>query len=253
MNFLINLKKRNPILYWFGWFNFLVGLGCLAGMMVDDRQLLGVSRWLKPFKFYFSVGVLSWTLGWLMNYLGKPGRIKWYSLVISFSLFFENGLILLQSARGTTSHFNNATAFDGIVFALMGLLILIFTITSMLILVDFFRRKDFGIQASYLWGIRLGLLFFIIFSIEGGMMLRNMGHTVGAPDGLPGIPLLNWSKSHGDLRVAHFLGIHALQILPLAGFYLAKTKWQIIGMGGFYFLVVSWVFIRAMNGIPFFV
>jgi len=251
MNFLLQLKQRNPLLYWFGWFNMLVGLACMGGMFIDDIQLLGVNRWLKPMKFYLSVGLTVWTMGWLLYYLSKTKKIKQYSWLIVFTMFFENGLILLQAFRDTTSHFNIKTPADILIFNFMGIFILIFTITCILICISFFRQKRFYIPASYVWGIRLGLIFFILFSLEGGVMLGMMKHTVGAADGTPGIPLLNWSRQYGDLRIAHFLGIHSLQLLPLAG-YILKSKLQVIIAAAVYFIAVVFVFVLALRGISLF-
>ncbi|HEX5655387.1 MAG TPA: hypothetical protein VFX58_20090 [Chitinophagaceae bacterium] len=250
MKFLAELRQRNLLLYWFGWFNFIVGMICFTGLFLDETQLLGVNRWLKPMKFYLSVGLMIWTMGWLMHYLDDKKKVHRYSWIIVFSMFFENGLILLQAIRSTTSHFNNKTATDSIIFSFMGLFILIFTIVCVLICIEFFRQKTFSIPASYVWGIRLGLLFFIIFSIEGGMMLGLSKHTVGAADGEAGLPLLNWSREYGDLRIAHFFGLHSLQLLPLAGCYIFRSRNHMILAAMGWFLVISFVFIQALNGRP---
>ena len=252
MKFLYQLKQRSPLLYWFGWFNMIVGLTCIAGMFIDDIQLLGVNRWLKPMKFYLSVGIMVWTMGWLLYYLSNTKKIKQYSWLIVFTMFFENGLILLQAFRATTSHFNIKTPVDIMIFNFMGIFILIFTITCILICIAFFRQKSFNIPTSYVWGIRLGLLFFVLFSLEGGMMLGMMQHTVGSTDGTPGISLLNWSRQYGDLRIAHFLGIHSLQVLPIAGYYLVKSKQQLFMAAAVYFMAVVFVFVQALRGISLF-
>ena len=47
-------------------------------------------------------------------------------------------------------------------------------------------------------------------------------HTVGAPDGRAGLPGVGWSREHGDLRIPHFLGLHALQFLPLLAVVLGR-------------------------------
>lgn len=252
MSFLNQLKQRNVLLYWFGWFNLLVGVTCFIAMLLDEAQLLGVSRWLKPMKFYLSVGIMIWTLGWLMHYLENKRKVRRFSIIIFIAMLFENGLILMQAIRNTTSHFNNKTAFDSIVFSIMGILIIIFTVVCIRICIVFFAQKQFNLPIAYLWGIRLGLLLFIIFSLEGFIMVSMLKHTVGAADGSPGLPLLNWSRQYGDLRIAHFLGIHSLQILPLVGFYLLSTKRQMMITATLYFAAVMFVFIQALRGIPLF-
>ena len=250
MNFLSQLKQRNQLLYWFGWYNIIVGLVCIALMPLDEATILGVSRWLKPMKFFLSVGLMVWTMNWLLYYLDNIKKNKRYSWLIVFSMFFENGIILLQAVRGTTSHFNVKTLLDGMLFNLMGIFILLFTITAIFIALSFFKQKQFPISVAYVWGIRLGLLFFIFFSVEGGAMLAILKHTVGATDGGGGLPVLNWSKQHGDLRIAHFFGIHSLQVLPLLGFYVAKSKKQIVVISVIYFTLVMLLLIQALLGIP---
>src|SRR6188768_1940321 len=163
MNFFIELRRRNALLFWFGLFNLAVAVVCLIQMPFEETQILGVNRWLKPFKFYSSVGIMVLTMGWLLYYLNNPKKVKTYSWLIVITMFFENGLIITQAIRKTTSHFNNTSILNGIVFNIMGGLILVFTITAILICISFFKQKQFSIPAAYVWGIRLGLLFFVFF------------------------------------------------------------------------------------------
>ena len=252
MNFFIELKRRNALLFWFGLFNLAVAIVCLILMPFEETEILGVNMWLKPFKFYSSVGIMVLTMGWLLYYLNNAKKIRTYSWLIVITMFFENGLIIAQAIRKTTSHFNATSALNGIVFSLMGMLIAIFTITVIFVCISFFKQKQFSIPDAYVWGIRLGLLFFIIFSLEGGLMVGLLKHTVGGLDGGPGLPLVNWSTEYGDLRIAHFIGIHSLQVLPLVGNYFSKTKRQTIIFSVVYFLLASILFLQAMKGIPLF-
>jgi hypothetical protein len=251
-NFLRELKQRNSLLYWFGWYNFAIAIICIVLMQFDDIQILGINRWIKPMKFFLSVGIMVWTMGWIMHYLQYRRTVRICSWLIVISMFVENFIIILQSSRGEPSHFNVREPLNAMLFTIMGIFIVLFTITAIYIAVLFFRQKQYLIPVPYLWGIRLGLLVFIFFTSEGGMMVAKLAHTIGGPDGGPGLPLINWSTRYGDLRVAHFFGMHALQILPLFGYYIAKKKNQTILFSTLYFVFVMFLFVRAMWGAPLF-
>ena len=102
----------------------------------------------------------------------------------------------------------HTSSFIGFNTALIGLLWLLFL----------FRRTE--LPGPYLLAVRLGLLIFLLASYEGVLLVQNGSHTVGAPDGGPGIPFVNWSLDAGDLRIAHFVGLHAMQLLPLLAWLL---------------------------------
>src|SRR6185503_16527256 len=127
MNFFTELRRRNALLFWFGLFNIAVAVACLVLMPFEETKILGVNRWLKPFKFYSSVGIMILTMGWLLYYMNQK-KVRTDSRIMEVTMFFENGLIMMQAIRKTTSHFNNTSVFNGIVFNIMGILIGIFTV-----------------------------------------------------------------------------------------------------------------------------
>jgi hypothetical protein len=136
-------------------------------------------------------------------------------------MVIEIALIIMQAARGTTSHFNQSTQFDLTVFNIMGIMITVSTIAMMLFL-WILRRDTPTTRAGYLWGMRLGVGLFVVASWLGFVMVANSGHAVRDPPGA-GLPFVNWSVEMGDLRTAHFFGMHAMQALPLLGFVLDRT------------------------------
>jgi hypothetical protein len=224
VRFLAELYRRNPLLTFVGWLHILALLATFVGFLTDDRQVLGINGWVKPMKFMLSIAVYLWTIAWFTRYIRRPRWImKTISIVISVSILIESACILLQAARGTTSHFNLATDFDAAIFQTMGVMIGINLLMVFLVLLRF-GKPAVRLPPAYLWGIRTGIVLFLVGGAIGGLMIARGAHTIGAPDGGAGLALLNWSRDAGDLRIAHGLALHALQILPLLGFYLSRWK-----------------------------
>lgn len=225
----------------------------------DDTAVLGINRWIKPMKFAISIAIFQWTMAWLMRNLeGANVGVRLVSWVIFASMLAEIVPIVGQAARGRLSHFNVSSSFDEAVFIMMGIMIGISTLATVYALVLFFTNPG-PIPPAYLWGIRIGLLLFIVFSVEGGLMASRLAHSVGVPDGGPGLPFVNWSTRGGDLRIAHFVGIHALQAMPLVGFLLGRlgdrmtqvnAVWLTVVFGVVYAAVTSWLFLQALAGQP---
>jgi hypothetical protein len=144
-----------------------------------------------------------------------------------------------------------------IVFSLMGLFILTFTICTAYIVSLFFKQKNFNLHPTYLLGIRTGLVLFVVFSLFGGYIAAQTGHTVGGKDGGEGLPFINWSRLFGDLRIAHFFGIHSLQIIPFAAFILSKyfsvslSKILLLILSITYTLFILFTLTQALRALPF--
>ena len=197
-------------------FGFVILFVIFAAVsLVDSTQILGINRWIKPMKFSISIAVYLWTLaGYLYFLRGRETASRVIGWGAAAMLVGEIILITMQAARGTTSHFNLATRFDGAVFSLMGMMIVVNTALIVYLTYLYFRER-FELPKAVLWGMRFGLIVFLLASVEGGYMSAQIGHSVGVKDGGAGLPFVNWSSEGGDLRVAHFIGMHALQAIPL--------------------------------------
>jgi hypothetical protein len=202
----------------------------LIGLALDPRVITGAPAWLKPAKFAVSTGIYALTLAWVMTYLQDwPRLTRLAASTTAAVLVIEVALIDFQAARGVTSHFNIATPFDAAIFAVMGVSILAAWAASIALTVALFRQP-FSDQALGR-AVRAGMLITVLGSAVGGLMTRPTdaqvlnarathtmpvagAHTVGATDGGPGLPGVGWSRDHGDLRVPHFVGLHAIQLIP---------------------------------------
>lgn len=252
------VKAESPILYGIVMLHFIAAAACIAGLFIDDRTLMGVNVWIKPLKFSISGGIYILTVGYL-NTLYPFSRRKKNIInnIVAWTLLIEIGIIIYQASRGVQSHYNESTLFDGLLFAAMGILIAINVLIMVLYIVETVRLK-LKTDAAVRWAILLGWLVVLFGSWVGGQMIGQMAHNVGMPDGGAGLPLVNWSTVAGDLRVAHFFGLHGIQIIPLFAVWLSK-KWKNAGtrrviavtaFGLLYAACIGFTFYQAKQGMP---
>lgn len=248
----LQLKSRNKVLYYLTLFNCIGAAACLLAIFFTETELRGVNAFIKPFKFFLSIAITSFTLAWIMVYLQNQRTVRIYSRMVVITMLIEVLIITGQAARGRISHFTTGPITDIILFQVMGLAITTFTLWTGWICYCFFRQKTWPIWMSegYLWGMRLGLLFFVLFALEGFHMVIINQHTIGAADGSEGLALVNWSRIYGDLRVPHFFGLHSLQILPLAGYFFFPRKGTLIVMAITWLAFIALLYWQAIMGFP---
>lgn len=251
MNYLLDLKVRNEALFVFGLINFSLAIVFFLLSLFSETKVMGVNNWYKPIKFALSIGIYSWTMAWYVHYLESGSYINVYNIVVIISLGFEIFYIAIQAARGQLSHFNQSSALYSSLYFLMAAAASIATIATAYIGYQFFVQKIPQLPDYYLWAIRIGIILFVLFAFEGFVMGSNLSHTIGGPDGDSGLPFLNWSYKYGDPRIAHFIGMHALQIIPLVSFHLLKDTKLTLFLSIIYLFLAIYVFIYSLQGKSF--
>jgi hypothetical protein len=271
-NAVRRLWTGSPVLTAAGLLMTGVLAASLIGLLVDPRVITGAPAWLKPAKFAVSTAIYMLTLAWIFTFLPEWPRTRrvvgWMTAVI---LVLEVTIIDTQAWRGTTSHFNIGTAFDLVLFAIMGAAIAVQTLSSAAVAVALLRQR-FDDRALG-WALRFGLVITIVGATTGSLMTRPTtaqldearttgrmtiagAHTVGAPDGGPGLAGTGWSVEHGDIRIPHFVGLHAMQILPLLALVLrrrlddvARVRVTIVAAASYIalFAILLWQALRGQS------
>jgi len=216
------INERFPFLHYIVLIHFAFLALTLACMLIDDRTLMGINVWIKPTKFIISTIIVLWTMAWyFMAYPFKHRTATGLSIAAALLLLIENVFISIQAWRGVLSHYNLNTAFDSSIFAIMGIAIGLFTLIAFWLFIKSFSAK-LEFSTAMKWSFRIGWFTFLYASTVGGSMIGQSAHNVGVADGGNGIPFLNWSTEGGDLRVAHFFGLHAIQVIPLATYFISR-------------------------------
>ncbi|WP_439376695.1 hypothetical protein [Amycolatopsis lexingtonensis] len=252
---------------------------CVAAMLVDQRTLAGAPIWAKPFKFAVSGALYFATWSWLVSLLPRfRPTAGWLTNFLVLIFAAEYVLLVFQAARGRASHFNIATPQDELIYNTMGKMIMGLQVATLVltVLMLFTKLED---RASF-WAVRAGAVLSLA-GISLGILMTNPtarqlaqwqaggrpdmvgAHTVGLDDGGPGLPVLGWSTVAGDLRIPHFVGMHALQALPLLAIGLlalaarfprlrddvVRARLVLIGAAAYAGLIalVTWQALRAQS------
>ncbi|MEU8298752.1 hypothetical protein AB0C04_15905 [Micromonospora sp. NPDC048909] len=252
---------------------FVAAMAVLAvvsavGVLVDSRVLTGAPIWLKPFKFAVSFVVYGTTLAWMLSLLPRRSRIaEWAGTVIVAMAVIEMALIVGQVVRGTTSHFNDTTPLNTALFAAMGASIMVLFLAHFVIGIVVLQRRiaDRVAARAVGWGLGLSLLGMlaavpmVLPSQDPGIEGISGAHSVGVADGGAGLPLVGWSTTGGDLRIGHFVGLHALQALPILAILLNRFLTRlderaraglVVVAGGAYGVLTVLLTWQALRGQP---
>lgn len=235
----------------------------IAAVLVfaDNRELLGAPLWMKPFKFFVSAALMSLTLALVIPRIDRARRlVQVASVTIMGSLAIELVLITWAAANETTSHFNVSSPLAISVWtAMAGFITAVWVATMILALLYLRHGSDEPLmKRAVSWGMGISLLGMGVAFLMTGPTPDQLAdfqgiagaHTVGALDGGPGIPLFGWSTVAGDLRIPHFFGLHALQLVPLAAWLISgrasARSIDLIAVG--YLVFIAILTVQALLG-----
>ncbi|MGC4866251.1 hypothetical protein ACLQ3B_12565 [Micromonospora sp. DT53] len=240
----------------------------VVGILVDPRVLTGAPIWLKPFKFGVSFVLYGATLAWMLSLLPRRSRAVERAVVVIVAVaVVENAWIVGQVLRGQTSHFNDTTPLNTALFAAMGAAIMVLFFAHLVIgVVVLIQRIPDRVAATAVgWGLGLSLLG-MLAAVPMALPMQDPGiegiggaHSVGVLDGGPGLPIVGWSTTGGDLRIGHFVGLHALQALPILAILLSRFAMRLdertrarllVVAGGAYGVLTVLLTWQALRGQP---
>jgi hypothetical protein len=224
--FDLSRLKHTKSLFWLAVICVVVAVALIPLWILDSRQLLGVSVWEKPIKFYISVAIFTFTYSWLSSFLTRGGRwVKLTGFVIAMSLAVEIVIILAMASIGETSHFNVSTPTAIAIWSIMAtfISIVLFSTIFISLMILFQKQQEFNLKLALALGsintaVGMGLAYLMTWPTA--TQLANYqgiagAHAVGVSDGGPGLPFLGWSTVAGDLRVGHFFGLHSIQVAAI--------------------------------------
>lgn len=260
MNATLKLDDDATTRAWIGTACFMIAIMVVLApaAIYDPRVLEGAGIWHKPLKFALSIAVHFATLAILVQLLPPAVRAgARMARVVRFSVaaaVFEIGYIAFQAARGRPSHFNFDTPFETGMYALMGVGAVYLALVPLIL---GRRIQEQGGSSGYRLGAVTGLYLATVLTLVVAGYMSGVAYSrwVGVPTGGAGIPFFGWSREVGDFRPSHFVGLHAMQILPLVGlagdrFAPALARPAVWIAAAVLVVLTAGLFVQALAGLP---
>jgi hypothetical protein len=204
----------------------VIALACVTWAGWDDRWVGPDPAWLKPLKFAVSIALHWATAAAALPFAGgpRPGWARLATVALILGGVLELAYILAMAALGEASHYNLATPFTRYAYSLMGVIAMVMVAATAVLGALVLARPAPGRPPWMARALGLGLVVGGILGGVTGMALGASGanHVSGWVEATR-LPILGWSLDGGDLRPAHFLGLHAMQGLPLVAWALARA------------------------------
>jgi hypothetical protein len=216
------LMSRQSVLTIFAVIMLALALPTAVLMILDDRTWREVAIWAKPVKFMLSTAAFAAITAWFVGLLPKSvqasplvHRLAWIVVITST---FEVGYISLQAALGQGSHHNMGDPLHAALFGLMAIAAVGLTATQA-VLAGLIWRHSHERDSVFVRSVIVGLMLTFALATASGFMLGGQQPPAGT-----GLPIVGWHLGQADVRPAHFLGVHAHQLIPLAGWLLQQNR-----------------------------
>jgi len=259
--FFLELDANDPVLSRLGWALMLAVPVFAAIAFFAPGVTQSVNPWIKPIKFSLSFSTFASTMSLLLLALQIPRwqlKLARRAMAVSIALeIFSLGAQAWRSAHPQAGHL----LLDGVLAQLTNSMVMVNTaiVCWMLFLFCANRVRTAVVDGPMVSAIRYSMVIFLAGNAIGGYMLARGSHTVGTADGGAGLLFVNWSTIAGDLRIAHFIAIHAVQIVPLFAYILAQMtpipavkhrRFAIAAMAIVVSVAVGATFVQAALGHP---
>lgn len=247
-------RRASPLLFWSAIIMFAGMLSSYVLLTVDPRLFNGVSVWEKPAKFALSLGLLMLTVAWAMSLLEKPAAgVVLSARLLVLASAFEIVYVAFRSARGEASHFNTSTPIASAMYAAMGIGAVTLTFASGFVGWRVWQQHSVTQHGQVMRkAAGLGLMLATVLATLTAGYLSSLGsHWIGGDQSdTTGVGFFHWSTTGGDLRVSHFIGLHAMQFLPLAAL---TGRQSVMWCAAAVCVAATGVtFLMAINGMPLF-